>query len=64
MTLLPQIIEGLQGEFENRIDSYKDTLVKEKYKPLPKGKYPRIIVEETTNEEVEGRSTAAGGVYR
>lgn len=60
MTLLPQLIEQLQEVFDSRIDSYKDTLIKEKYKPLPKGKYPRIIIEETVNEEVENRSTAAG----
>jgi hypothetical protein len=60
MTLLPQLIEQLQEVFNSRIDSYKDTLIKEKYKPLPKGKYPRIIIEETENEEVENRSTAAG----
>lgn len=60
MTLLPQIIEGLQQVFSARLDSYKETLIKEKYKPLPKGVYPRIIVEETENEEVENRSTAAG----
>ena len=60
MTLLPQIIEGLQQVFSARLDSYKETLIKEKYKPLPKGVYPRIIVEETENEEVESRSTANG----
>lgn len=60
ISLTNQIVEGLQQEFSRREDSYKDTLIKEAYKELPKGKYPKIIIEEINNSEVFSRSTAQG----
>ena len=60
ISLTNQIVEGLQETFEAREDSYKDVIVKEAYKELPKGKYPKVIVEEINNSEVYSRSTAYG----
>lgn len=60
ISLTKQIVEGLQEAFSSREDSYKETIVKEAYKDLPKGKYPKVIVEEINNSEVFSRSTAQG----
>lgn len=60
ISLTNQIVEGLQETFSQREDSYKDVIVKEAYKELPKGKYPKVIVEEINNSEVYSRSTAYG----
>lgn len=60
ISLIDQIIEGISGEFENRNDSYNGIIVKEAYKELPKGNYPKIIVEEIKNSEVFYRTTSQG----
>ena len=60
ISLTKQIVENLQEYFSNRQDGYNQTIVKEAYKDLPKGKYPKIIVEEINNSEVFSRSTAQG----
>lgn len=60
MTLINQLEEKLQELFSNREDSYKNMLVKEAYKKLPKTRYPMITIEEIDNSEVESRSTAEG----
>ena len=60
VTLLPQIVEDLQTAFNNQTGFLKDTIVKEKYKELPKIKYPYVIVEEILNNEIPSRSTTQG----
>lgn len=60
ISLTNQIVDGLQEAFSSRNDEYKDTIVKEAYKDLPKGQYPKIIIEEINNSEVFSRSTSAG----
>lgn len=60
ISLTKQIVEGLQEVFTSREDSYNKTIVKEAYKDLPKGQYPKVIVEEINNSEVFSRSTAQG----
>lgn len=60
VTLIKQLVEEIQELFASREDEYKDVLVKEKYKELPKGKYPKVIIEEIQNSEVESRSTTQG----
>lgn len=60
ISLTTQIVDDLQTVFSNRNDEYNNTIVKEAYKDLPKGQYPKIIVEEINNSEVFSRSTSAG----
>ena len=60
ITLLPQIVQGLGDTFASRNDTYQETIVKESYKSLPKGAYPRVVVQEITNSEVLDRSTREG----
>lgn len=60
VTLINQLEEGIQQVFSNREDEFKDVLVKQKYKELPKGKYPKVIIEEIQNSEVESRTTTQG----
>lgn len=60
MTLVTQIVDQLNTEFKKRKDEYKDTLIKEIYKPFPKGLYPKIIIQEIGNSEVISRSTTEG----
>lgn len=60
ISLSDQIVEGIRQEFERLNNSYVDTIVKEAYKKLPKGTYPKIIVEEIRNSEVFSRSTSQG----
>lgn len=59
ISLTDPIVNGLQLEFNNLDNSYKDTIVKEIYKPLPKGHYPKVIVQEIRNRERTDRSTAS-----
>lgn len=58
MTLIKQLEEQLKELFENRNDSYNQTVVKEAYKTLPKTKYPMVTIQEIDNSEVESRTTA------
>lgn len=60
ITLVNQLEQDLQNLFSERTDSYKDTIVKEKYKKLPKGHYPKVIIEEIRNNEISDRSTTQG----
>ena len=60
MTLINQLLEEIQELFSNRTDSYKNTIVKEAYKTLPKTKYPMVTIQEIDNSEVESRTTAEG----
>ena len=60
VTLLNQLEADIQELFENREDEFNTVLVKQKYKELPKGKYPKVIIEEIQNSEVESRSTTQG----
>ena len=59
-TIIDDIENKLQTFFSARTDSYKNTLIKEIYKPLPKGTYPKITIQEIDNSEIESRSTAEG----
>ena len=60
ISLTEQIKNGLIDFFSNRDDEYKDTIIKEVYKSLPKGTYPKITIEEINNNEQINRSTAEG----
>ena len=60
ITLIKDLEEGLKEEFSNRTDSYANTLIKEIYKSLPKGTYPRITIQEIDNSEEINRTTAEG----
>lgn len=60
ISLTDQIVEGIREEFGRLNNSYADIIVKEAYKKLPKGTYPKIIVEEIRNSEVFSRSTSQG----
>jgi hypothetical protein len=60
VTIINQLEEYIQSIFANREDSYKDTIVKQKYKTIPQGYYPKVIIEEIENSEVSGRSTTQG----
>lgn len=60
ISLTDQLIEQLQELFSNREDSYNKTIVKEIYKSLPKGTYPKITIQEIDNSEEIGRTTAEG----
>ena len=60
MTLINQLLGEIQELFSNRTDSYKNTIVKEAYKTLPKTKYPMVTIQEIDNSEVESRTTAEG----
>jgi len=60
MTLIKQLEEQLKELFSQRNDSYKNTVVKEAYKSLPKTKYPMVTIQEIDNSEVEDRTTAEG----
>lgn len=60
ISLTKKIVEELQEIFSQREDSYNKTIIKEAYKELPKGQYPKIIVEEINNSEVFSRSTSQG----
>lgn len=60
ISLVEQIVNGLQEQFNSLENSYQNTIVKEIYKPLPKGHYPKVIVQEINNSERTDRSTASG----
>lgn len=60
MTIIDDIESKLNTFFGARTDSYKDTIIKEIYKPLPKGTYPKITIQEIDNSEVVSRTTAEG----
>ena len=60
ISLIDDLVNGLQEFFSAREDSYKNTIVKEIYKPLPKGTYPKITIQEIDNTEEISRSTAEG----
>lgn len=60
ISLTDQIVEEIQEVFNSREDEYNTTIVKEAYKDLPKGQYPKIIIQEINNSEMYSRSTAQG----
>ena len=60
ISLIDQLVNQLQEEFSNRQDSYNKNTVKEIYKPLPKGTYPKTTIQEIDNSEEINRSTAEG----
>lgn len=60
VTLINQLEEDLQELFSNRNDEFKNVVVKQIYKELPKGKYPKVIIEEIQNSEVASRTTTEG----
>lgn len=60
VTLINQLEEDLQELFTNREDEFKNVVVKQQYKELAKGKYPKVIIEEIQNSEVESRTTTQG----
>ena len=60
ITLINQLENDIQNLFSSRTDEYKDTLVKQKYKDLPKGVFPKVILEEIDNSEVASRTTTQG----
>lgn len=60
ISLTDQLVNQLQEEFINRQDSYNKNTVKEIYKPLPKGTYPKTTIQEIDNSEEINRSTAKG----
>ena len=60
MTLLNQLEEQLKEYFSDRFDTYKNTVIKQAYKTLPKAQYPMITIEEIDNSEVFNRTTANG----
>lgn len=60
VTLINQLENELQELFANRDDEFKKVVVKQQYKELPKGKYPKVIIEEIQNSEVASRTTTLG----
>ena len=60
VTLINQLEAELQELFANRDDEFKNVVVKQQYKELPKGKYPKVIIEEIQNSEVASRTTTLG----
>ena len=60
VTLINQLESELQELFANRDDEFKDVVVKQQYEELPKGKFPKVIIEEIQNSEVESRTTTEG----
>lgn len=60
MTLINQLETQLKEYFSARLDSYRNTVIKQAYKTLPKAKYPMITIEEIDNSEVDSRTTANG----
>lgn len=60
VTLINQLETELQELFANRDDEFKNVVVKQIYKELPKGKYPKVIIEEIQNSEVASRTTTLG----
>ena len=60
MTLINQLETQLKEYFSARLDFYRNTVIKQAYKTLPKAKYPMITIEEIENSEVDNRTTANG----
>lgn len=60
ISLLDQLESELQELFANREDEFNTVLVKQQYKEVPKGKYPKVIIEEIENSEVASRTTTLG----
>ena len=60
ISLLDQLETELQELFANREDEFKNVVVKQQYKEVPKGKYPKVIIEEIENSEVASRTTTLG----
>lgn len=60
VTLINQLETELQELFASRDDEFKNVVVKQIYKELPKGKYPKVIIEEIQNSEVTSRTTTLG----
>lgn len=60
ISLLKQLEDGLTEYFASMEDDYKDTIVKRANKQLPKGKYPRVIISELSNNSIMSRETSAG----
>lgn len=60
ITLINQLVTEIQELFSNREDELNKVIVKQKYKELPKGVYPKVIIEEIQNSEIESRSTTQG----
>lgn len=60
VTLIEQLENDLQELFASREDEFQNVVVKQIYKELPKGKYPKVIIEEIQNSEVESRTTTQG----
>ena len=60
ISLMNQIVTGLREVFEVMDNNYSKTIIKEIYKSLPKGTYPKITVEEIDNSEITNRSTREG----
>lgn len=55
-----QMSDDLQNIFRAREDELSATIVKEEYKKIPKVTYPKVIVGEISNFEVQGRRTTEG----
>lgn len=60
VSLTKQIIDGLKETFRTREDEFNRVIVKEIYQPMPKGKYPKVTVEEIDNDEIVERTTTTG----
>ena len=61
ITLIDQFKTDIkENVFSIRTDEYKNVLVKEKYEEIPKGVFPKVIIEEIENSEVASRSTTQG----
>lgn len=58
--LAKQIVDELQEVFSQREDEFNKTVVKEAYKYIPKSTYPRVVVNQINNSEVQERSTSEG----
>lgn len=60
VTLINQLETELQELFASRDDEFNKVVVKEQFKELPKGKYPKVTIEEIQNSEVTSRTTTQG----
>ena len=60
ISLLKQLEDDLTEYFASMEDDYKNTIVKRANKQLPKGKYPRVIISELSNNSIMSRETTAG----
>lgn len=60
VSLLDQLKNDITELFSRRADSYNATIVKKAYEPIPKGQYPRVVIQEITNNSVMNRETSNG----